>query len=123
MKEVWLKIKNFFDSGRDKRVEKSDQELIDLAEDYKVMMNMPSWKHFENELKIMFELYGNDLERNNLLSPHIDVEKDYELMKTARDKRQVLREVMYIALIAIGQGHHKEKERKQKGGENADTSK
>jgi len=110
--DVWQQIKEFFSAEMEKRVEKSDQELIDLAEDYKLMMNMPSWKHFENELKIMFELAKFRLETNDR---KMDTDREYFELKMAQERVQSLREVMFVPFIAIGQGHHKEKERKQKG--------
>ena len=111
-KNVWQQIKEFFESAIEMpKEQRSAQELIDLAEDYKVMMSMPSWKHYENEIKIMFMQANEELKDNS----NLPMDRDYYKLKMAQERLRTLKDVMYISFIAIGQGHQKEKERKQKG--------
>lgn len=119
--DVWQRIKQFFESTIERPKEhRSSQELIDLAEDYKIMMNMPSWKHFENELKIMFDQANEELKQDN---EGLSVDKEYFKLKMAQERLKTLKDVMYVSFIAIGQGHQKQKENKSKGEANVDSGK
>lgn len=112
--KVWQAVLLFFQKTPEPRVEKSDQELIDLADNYKEMMEMPAWKHFEGELKAKFDLAGEEMEYDRL-GKLKDKDVDYYQLKIAQAKRQMCREIMLINFLVIGQGVHKKKEKIAKG--------
>lgn len=87
------------------------QELIDLAEQYKVMMESPAWKHFEKVLKGMYDEAMDLLEVYN--RPELEQQQEFAQLKMLQTRRKVIREIMDIGLVIFANADQAKKRQKQ----------